>query len=255
MKHLARIALCVFALAAAALAQETLNNESIIKLVKSGLGEELILNVIRQQPGNYSMGADDLVSMKAAGVSERIITAMLARGRDGAAAPKPDSASGKAESRTSITEPGIYYKKGNEHFELVSEEVEWEAKSSVKNIVSAGIIKKDLKGSIAGPSSRNFLTHPIEVIFSLASGQSINNFLLLPMKVNKGQRAFMVGPVNSKSGVAKGAIPFGVEKVGNNLFRMVLQSPLPPGEYGVLLTSAVGSSTGISKMHTFRLLL
>ncbi|MCS7023442.1 MAG: hypothetical protein NZV14_01475 [Bryobacteraceae bacterium] len=251
---LGQLALWAYLITSSLSGQETLNNESIIKLVKSGLGEDLILNVIRQQPGNYKMGADDLVALKSAGVSERIISAMLARGREASPA-SPEAAAPATASRTSINRPGIYYKKGNEFFELISEEVEWAEKGAVKSFVSAGIIKKDLKGTLAGPGSRNFLTHPIEVIFSLDAGQSINNFLLLPMRVNKGQRSFVVGPVNQKSGVAKGAIAFGVEKLADNQFRMVLQTPLAPGEYGILLTSDVGSSTGTSKIFTFRVRL
>jgi len=64
-----------------------------------------------------------------------------------------------------------------------------------------------------------------------------------------------VGRVNQKSGVAKGALPFGVEKVGENMFRMVLQTPLAPGEYGILTATPSDSSTGSTKMHTFRILL
>ena len=75
------------------------------------------------------------------------------------------------------------------------------------------------------------------------------------MKPNKGVREFNVGPVNQKSGVAKGALPFGVEKVGENMFRMVLQTPLAPGEYGILTATPSDSSTGSTKMHTFRVLL
>jgi len=254
MHYLARIVLSVVALCAIALSQETLSNESVIKLVKSGMGEPLILSIIRQQPGNYSMSADDLVKLKESGVSERIISAMLSRGRG----PTPTAAAEGTPttgSRATINQPGIYYKKNGEYFELVAEDVAWQEKGAMKNIMSAGIVKKDLKGTIPGPSSRNFLNHPIEVVFGLESGQSINDFLLIPMKANKGERTFLVGPVNSKSGVAKGAIPFGVEKVGDTQFRLVLQSPLSPGEYGILRTSAVGSDTGTSKIYTFRLIL
>jgi hypothetical protein len=74
------------------------------------------------------------------------------------------------------------------------------------------------------------------------------------MKPKNGVREFNVGPVNRKSGVAKGALPFGVEKVGENLFRLVLQTPLAPGEYGILAATPPESSTGSSKMYTFRIL-
>jgi hypothetical protein len=241
----------------ALLAQEPMSNEGIIKLVKSGMTEDLIINVIQQQPGTYVFGANDLVALKEASVSEKIIAAMLAKGRGDTVSGLP-AASGKAVApgqRSSISGPGLYYKKGSEYFELLTEEVEWKTSGAMKNIVSAGIVKKDLNGTVSGPSSRNFLTNPMEIILSPPGGTTVNSYILLPMKPDNGLREFKVGPVNQKSGVAKGAIPFGVEKVGEGKFRMVLQTPLAPGEYGILTATPADSSTGTSKMHTFRILL
>jgi hypothetical protein len=254
--------LLFLSLACALLAQEPMNNDGIIKLVKSGMTEDLIVNVIQQQPGSYTFGANDLVTLKEASVSEKIISAMLAKGKGDASAGTPGGPAGPAGpgkaapnsgTRSSISGPGLYYKKGTEYFELLTEDVEWKTSGGMKNIVSAGIVKKNLNGTVAGASSRNFLTNPMEIVLSPGGGVTVNSYILLPMRPNKGLREFAVGPVN-KSGVAKGAIPFGVERVGENQFRMVLQTPLAPGEYGILAALPSDSSTGSSKMHTFRIL-
>jgi len=245
----------------ALLAQEPMNNDGVIKLVKSGMTEDLIINVIQQQPGMYSLSANDLVALKEASVSEKIISAMLAKGRGDSAAPTIAGAlAGSAKAvapsgRASISGPGVYYKKGNEYFELLTEDVDWKTSGAMKNIVSAGIVKKDLNGTLAGPSSRNFLTNPTEIVLSPPGSMTVNAYILLPMKPNKGLREFNVGPVNQKSGVAKGAIAFGVEKVGENVFRMVFTTPLGPGEYGILSAVPSESASGASKMYTFRVLL
>ncbi len=253
-----RIVLIAAALILAAFGQEPLNNEGVIKLVKSGLTEELIMNVIRQQPGAYALGANELIALKDAGVSEKIINTMLSKGRPdggGAAGPAGDpSKPAMTGSRTSITDPGLFYKKGNEYLELLTEDVTWKTSGAMKNIASAGIVKKDLNGTIPGPSSRNFLQNPMEILISPPKGLTVNAYILLPMRPVKGLREFQVGPVNQKSGVAKGAIPFGVEKVGNNVFRMVLQTPLAPGEYGIL-AAVPTDGVGTSVMYTFRILL
>jgi hypothetical protein len=240
-------------------AQEVMNNDGIIKLVKSGLTEDLILNVVNQQPGTYSFTATDLIALKDANVSEKIITAMLARSK-GEAPPTSSSGSMKSApaggARSTISSPGLYYKKGPEYFELLSEDVEWNTSGAIKNIASAGIVKKDLNGTVAGPSSRNFLQSPMEIVISPASGVTVNTFILLPMKpTSKGRREFSVGPKNKKSGVAKGAIPFGVERVGENQFRIVLETPLSPGEYGLLAALPEDASTSTSKIYTFRVRL
>jgi hypothetical protein len=58
---------------------QPLTNDSIVKLVKAGLGGDTIISIVNTQPGEYSMGADDIIALKRAGVSEKVITAMLRR--------------------------------------------------------------------------------------------------------------------------------------------------------------------------------
>ena len=250
-----------FSVTLALFCQEVINNEGIVKLVKSGLSEELILNVIRQRPGNYTVGANELVMLKDSGVSEKLIAAMLDKakpeGAPDAAAPKPNpaAAANAAPKSATVTGPGISYKKNNEYFELITEEVDWQTKGAMKSMATAGIIKKDLNGQIAGPSSRNFLSNPMEIIIAPPRGVTINSYILLPLKSEDGVRNFNVGPMNKKSGLAKGAIAFGVEKVGENTFRVVLPTQLGPGEYGILASTPNDAASTTHKMYTFRILI
>jgi hypothetical protein len=230
--------------------QEALNNEGIIKLVKAGMSEELIVNVIRQQPGIYVLGAAELVALKEAGVSEKLIGAMLDKGKTPAAVA-PEA----AKKSSAIPGPGLFYKKGAEYFELIQEDVEWKTSGAMRNVASAGIVKKDLNGTIAGMSSRNFLQNPMEIVIAPPSGMTVNSYVLLPMKATKSAREFNVGPVNKKSGLAKGAIAFGVEKVGEGQFRIVLPTPLGPGEYGILAVVPTEAASTAGKIYSFRILL
>lgn len=61
-------------------AQTVLTNESVVKMVKSGLSEGLVVNVIENQPGAYSLNPEELATLKAAGVSEKILAAMVSKG-------------------------------------------------------------------------------------------------------------------------------------------------------------------------------
>lgn len=266
----------LFFLSVTLLAQEALTNEGVLKLVKAGLSEDLVVSAILDQPSSFVLGANEMVMLKEGGVPEKIIRAMMAKSKGAASAPaaeaskpgaakadnakdtapdaaKPDAPKGVAGA---LAATGVYYKKGAEYFELLTEEIRWKTSGAMKSFASAGIIKRDLGGTLAGPSSRNFLQNPMEVILVPPPGMSINNFILLPMKPapKGGEREFLVGPINAKSGVAKGAIAFGVEKLGSNQFRLVLPTPLGPGEYGILpvMPAASGPST---KMYTFRLLI
>ena len=43
-----------------------ITNAEFVQLVKSGTSEDLIINVIQQQPGSYSLGANELITLKEA---------------------------------------------------------------------------------------------------------------------------------------------------------------------------------------------
>ena len=59
--------------------QETtkLTNDDVIEMVRSGLSEQLILSKIRSSPPGFLLGAQDLIDLKKAGVSEKTIQAMM----------------------------------------------------------------------------------------------------------------------------------------------------------------------------------
>jgi hypothetical protein len=61
-------------------AQDVLTNDSVAKLVKAGLSEEIILNMVKTQPAKFDTGADQIVALKSANVSDKIINAMVLRG-------------------------------------------------------------------------------------------------------------------------------------------------------------------------------
>lgn len=57
--------------------REVLTNEILIKLAKAGLGDEVIIGMIASQPGKYSRASTDIIAMKEAGVSDRVIATIL----------------------------------------------------------------------------------------------------------------------------------------------------------------------------------
>lgn len=60
-------------------AQEPLNNETILKIVNAGIGEETIVGIVNQRPEKYWLADTDIFVLKSAGVSEKIIAAMIVR--------------------------------------------------------------------------------------------------------------------------------------------------------------------------------
>lgn len=60
-------------------AQQVLNNDSIIKLVKAGLSDDLIVSTINASPGTYDTSADGVIALKTAGASDKVIAAIVTK--------------------------------------------------------------------------------------------------------------------------------------------------------------------------------
>ena len=62
------------------IAQQSLNNDSIIKMVKAGLTDDVIVATINANSGAYDTSPDGLIALKQAGVSDKVIAAIVAKG-------------------------------------------------------------------------------------------------------------------------------------------------------------------------------
>lgn len=86
--------LSVVLLAACSLlaAQQLLNNDGVIKLVKAGLSDDLIVNTINAQPSNFDVSPDGIIALKTAGASDKVVNAVVAKAAASSAAPAPTPA-------------------------------------------------------------------------------------------------------------------------------------------------------------------
>jgi hypothetical protein len=72
---------------ARSMAQEVLTNDSVIGMVKAGLAEGVVIQKIRTSQRKFDTSTDGLVKLKAAGVSDKIVEAMITGGAPAASAP------------------------------------------------------------------------------------------------------------------------------------------------------------------------
>jgi hypothetical protein len=251
-----------FALTLLALAQEGLNNDSILKLVKSGLGENLIVSMIQNQPGQYSLTPDDIVKLKQAGVSEKIMTAMVTKGSGAAGGPPVASVPAGAPAMDGEIPQGIdigvYYKKAGHWEEMLPEVVNWKTGGVLKHMATAGIVKGDVNGHIDGQHSRNSLATPIEVLIYAQEGVAITEYQLVHLHENTDNREFRTvtgGVMHESGGATRDLVPFEGKKVASRMYKVLLPK-MGAGEYGFLPPEAVSLSKGasIGKMYTFRLM-
>ena len=88
-------------LAAQASQQEVLNNATIVKMVKAGVPEEVIVEMIRTRPGRYSLSPDNVIDLKKQGVPGAALTEMLNKD----STPAGPSAAAPSAAPPSFAEP------------------------------------------------------------------------------------------------------------------------------------------------------
>lgn len=265
MRYLGTFALALMLVFSASLleAQEPLTNESIVKLVKAGLSEDMIVSMVNAQPGKYSLGADDIIALKTAGVSEKIIAAIVTKATAAAPAPAappaPAAAPAPAAPAGLPNEIGVYHKKGDAWVELLPEVVNWKTGGILKSVATAGIVKGDVNGRINGKNSRNTVKTPLEFVIYAPEGVAITEYQLLRLREQRDAREFRTvtgGVLHVSGGATRDLVAFEGKRVASRTFAVTL-SNLQPGEYGFLPPGAVASghaSASLGKIYSFRFL-
>jgi len=151
-------------------AQQTLDNNAIVKLIKAGLSDDLIVNTINLSPGNYDTSTNGLIALKKANASDKIIGAILLKASGAApaasnpSAPDASNPSGVQANGlpAGIEDVGVYIKDSSGAWApMLPEMVIFESSGRFKNIASAGIVKGNLNGRIDGPRSKLNATLPV----------------------------------------------------------------------------------------------
>lgn len=91
---MSKVVIAVGLLLACALlfAQQTMTNDSVIKLRQAGFSEELIVSTINRSAGSYDTSVDALIALKNAGVTNNEISAMIAKASAAKMMPVADAA-------------------------------------------------------------------------------------------------------------------------------------------------------------------
>jgi hypothetical protein len=71
------LALCAFCFSPILSAQQALSNDSVVKLSKAGLSDDLILSTIAASPGTYNTSAEGLIELKKAGLTDKVVAAIM----------------------------------------------------------------------------------------------------------------------------------------------------------------------------------
>lgn len=75
--------------------QETLTNDTLIRLAKAHVSDDVILDMVNNRPGRFVSSADAIIALKEAGVSDKVIAAVTTKGTEADAdRPAPSWPSG-----------------------------------------------------------------------------------------------------------------------------------------------------------------
>jgi len=236
--------------------QEVLTNDSVVKMVKAGLGESLIVDMIRTKPGKYSTTTDDVVKLKQEGVSENEIAAMVARGStESPTAPPASQPAPESSSSNTSSEPPCPAKYGAYYFDGSA----WKEMSQVASGDIAG--KARPFGAKAVARFRDAAA-PIAVgespKFCLYGGtQFSRNIVIAAVDVKGDHREIQMahaGLTGSTSGIPdKKLQPIEVKQVSDYAVELWPKSPLAPGQYMIfpMGRGAIGYDFGVKAAGGF----
>ncbi len=258
MRPFYKIFICVLLLGSLAAAQQpALDNAAVVKMTKAGLGEDLIVSMVQNQPGQYDLTPDTLVSLKSDGVSEKVLAAMAAKNSAPADAP-PEA---KAADPYDDLDIGVYYKVGDVWTPIPSEQVNWKTGGVLKSIATQGIVKGDVNGRLTGPKSATEMRSPMEFLIKTPDGVEGTDFQLVKMHTHSDSREFRTvtgGVFHSSGGSARDAVKFEQTRIAKRTYKITFpdSEKLLTGEYGFLAPGITGSTASGStgKAYTFHFL-
>lgn len=218
--------------------EETLNNQTIIDLVKLGFSDELIISKIDECYNTFDTSVKALTSLKENNVSENVIVAMVTASKNKKI----------AISNIESSKEGIFYldANGQEHEILPS------VFSGTK--YSEGFVKDKVYAIIPYSTSPNVIQEqtPMFIFYFNKSSQdsnfsagvdnwyfkvasSPNEFVLVEMEKRKNNRRLQIGETGVfdprvTSGVSnKKTIPFSIKKLSDSKYEIIIQNQLNKG--------------------------
>jgi hypothetical protein len=248
--------------------QKRLTNQNVLEMTRSKLSDLTVAKAIQANDADFDLSTPALLKLKTAGVSDSVIRAMFAAVY-GKKATTPESAPPETPTTPVIpdnlpSEVGVFVRQKGELLEMEPEVVNWRSGGVLKSMVTVGLDKGHVNGTIPGPHSPLTiswaglgLAGPLEFYIRCQEGNSASEYQLMRLwdKGNRREFRSVTGGILHKSGGAQlNVMAFKFDKVAPRTYKIQL-SDLQPGEYGFLAPGAVSSSNAASlgRIYTFRI--
>ena len=259
-------------------AQETLTNDSVIKLLKAGLSEELVLTTINSSPGNFDTSVNALIALKKAGAGDKVVSAMILKnsGATPSSATTTSSTAPMAAGTADVPAPitlapgtlpagvdsvGVYFldKTGNHWQEVPAEVVNFKKEGSLRRLASAGVLKGEMTGLVGGNRSPLTLKLPSQFILYVPEGRAPGEYQLIHLHANADSREFRAangGIVKDAGGALRDVLDYTPKKIAPRVYLIEMSEDFEKGEYGFLPPSEASIGDNIptaTKLYSFSL--
>lgn len=269
-------------------AQTTLDNDSIIKMMKAGLSDDLIISTIGSSAGNYNTTADGIIALKTAGASDRVVAAVVTKASGGSAPTQGTAPVATGPGSTNPDDPaaphdaGIYVwsdkAAAGSKMTMLEPSIYTQGKTGgvFASAVTYGIAKVKMKAVLRGAHANARVSDPQSVFYFYFEEQSAglshanspifggtstpNEYTLLKFDVKGETRETIVGKMNAfgASGGTddKAVTGFTYVKLRPGVYKVTISAVLQPGEYGFISgsgTAAVSpyAGTAVSNSRVF----
>jgi hypothetical protein len=203
------------------------DNARVIAITKLGLGDEVIIARIKTSPCKFALSDDDLVALKRAGVSDKVIAAML-------------EASVLTHPRVSVDGWPV------EQRSLVQSKV---VGGLGKNL-SLGIKSRRTKAFLEGRHASVYAASNPTLILQLPTDDSVDNYILVRMAPKGDRRELEVEASGAGTGLRAGirtesAIRMSFKPLGGRLYQLTPVKRLKRGEYMLYILGSADANKGI----------
>jgi hypothetical protein len=227
----------------AAQSQKPLTNDDVIQMVKAGFDEATTITAIDAANPGFDTSVQGLLALKAAGVGEKVIAAMLnatkrraedderkaaeakaaeikaaeARAAEAKAAEAAEAAkaaeAARAAEAAKVPPPnpdvpddvGVYAKVKGTLTEVYAEPVNWKSGGVGEHMLTLGMTKGHINGYVSKPKSKLQLGTPVDFIIKCKEGETPSEYQLLKLDEKGDRREFraVTGGVYHSSGGAE----------------------------------------------------
>jgi hypothetical protein len=231
-----------------------ITNARVIELSKLGLDDDIVIAKIRNGNCQFQLGDSDLVALKKAGVSAKVIAAMLESGSSIAkpetTTARPEEASSVASPAASPTAPGMYVSSGDTLTKIMGQILSTKRTGSLLvSGLSMHLKTSKVNEQLLGAHAQTFTGPNPQFLFIPAkqeadAGVNAGDLILIRMEQKKDRRQFEVGAAGAwrqSSGVALShEVQLSRTEVRPGVYKIAPVTTLTKGEYGLYLSRGEG---------------